>query len=709
MFRRRRRVQLSSLCLATVCASACGAGCATHPDDDVGELANADDAPPTPEADEAANWDVYESGDAHVALINMVAASADASAALTADTLGQVRYWAAVDGSETPKAVPVHAPNTLDLGATGEGSHRLAFVDAAGGAQVFEAAPGSNIEEVFELPPTRPLRDLRIAPRAAQLHVPKASVALTKDRHVLLVDAAGTVVDSWSQRSFPIEALEVHDGRIFVAARLADAKGAYTQVQELVVAAASEGPRLDAKGDAIRIEGTPRRLQWDLERGRIWVLEAGASGGISVIREVRIDGETGARFSISSALTDQVRLGLDHRGWPVLESPNVGTKAVDPATGRMHALSLRADGGLGSTWAGGKRFGGFGTHLGVEGIEAGERVYLGFRPVNGHFAAVSPDATRIAWARAGELRIERSEGAKVLRVERPFDLAPMGLAWSRHGSIAVASWSGALELLDGRDGSRIDELDAGGTFSDWRVHPSGAAASWRTQSWGTRHVVPLDAGGFGEARSVEDGGSAHGPIAQSDGFGLWTYDGSHLSMYSAAQLAAGQPVDASTTSTVTKIERPAPNASLALPVGDATLAWASFSSSPARSEIALSDRKGEGSRTVQLDNGVVTWLAAGPRGRRVFATTDADGRRTLHAIDLASASKLWSHPVPNDALVTFAASAPRLLVASPSAGAMMLSIDEGQRVWSRCAFEFEVRRSAPVSVGAATQDLCQGP
>ncbi len=706
-----RVVGLALLALSSACACSKTADSTST----AAEL-EGDAAPPEPAAPQLGHARVWAPGRPHLGIVNMVALAPEGGAALSADSLGEVRWWADVDAPLPPQAVPVRGPNAMAIAGDEDGRVFMAFVDAAGGAKIFTASPKSPEPELrFELPPTEPLNSvhpIRWA-GAAKGEARFVFAALTRDRSVRLFDEAGAPLDAWTGRGFPAESLQVQSTptgpRLLVKARVVRNDGALTLFQELGLREneGDAGPSLEALGDPSELVGTATELQVDATRRAIWVLRRESEAGRIELSRTPMRGAAPEQGAMSKVIemnfVGGTRLGLDAKGKPVLEVPNTGVFVFDPKSEQTHGTPMRVDGIVGTHWVSGRRVGGFSTFLAVE-APGGDSRFLGYRSTQGSFSALSPDGARVAWVGAHELSIVPVGEGEARAFDLGTEVAPMGVSWVDEDRIVIGQWDGRMALLSAKDGSVLDELDAGGLLSDWRVASNAKAIVWRTQSWGSRHLVGFDQDGFSAPRSILDAGSTYGPWFDAQGdLGLWSFDGSRLQLRDAKEIAAG-------------LESRDPSEGLTPPAGGTSSflgmvgdleVWSGLTGSPARGKILVRDRKGETRFTARLGNSFPAWMDPSPDGKTMAVATDLGvGPRSLTMLSMSEGKELWSRAIPQAASVSWTAEGGQLWLHVPQGGALAIDAASGETLHARCGFEFEVRTTPPINHGGAIADVC---
>lgn len=116
--------------------------------------------------------------------IEIISATPDARAAITADFQHAVRLWPTLDGKREPLVVSMRAPALLSITRDGD-AFAIAGVDSAGQIELLRATSSGEITRRLELGIARPILSLRATS--------DGFVALRDDRVALLIALDGTI------------------------------------------------------------------------------------------------------------------------------------------------------------------------------------------------------------------------------------------------------------------------------------------------------------------------------------------------------------------------------------------------------------------------------------------------------------------------------------------------------------------------------------
>lgn len=185
----------------------------------------------------------------HGAEIVAIAATPDGASIATADRLGGIRLWTALDGAHEPVVVPGAAPRALALWRDGDG-FALAALDAAGGVELVRTTAAGAVRGRAAVPG---------GPATELASTPEGLLILRADQAIALVDAAaterarlvpepGTRVDGLVARAGRVLALIQEDKRLhgrWIVVQLGARWGAATPALPFAIRHAALSPSGD--------------------------------------------------------------------------------------------------------------------------------------------------------------------------------------------------------------------------------------------------------------------------------------------------------------------------------------------------------------------------------------------------------------------------------------------------------------------------------
>lgn len=121
---------------------------------------------------------------AHGSEIVALAVTDDGSAAASADRLGGLRLWPALDGTREPVVIQGTAARAMTLGRDGDG-FALTTLDEAGGVHMMRIGGGGAVRERITVPGDQPATEID--------GTPDGVIALRADQTLELIDRAGQV------------------------------------------------------------------------------------------------------------------------------------------------------------------------------------------------------------------------------------------------------------------------------------------------------------------------------------------------------------------------------------------------------------------------------------------------------------------------------------------------------------------------------------
>jgi hypothetical protein len=145
----------------------------------------------------------------HGGPITVLAVTEDGKAALTADDLGSVRLWPALDGSREPRVVDVARPKQLAIGAT-SGGFTIGVLDEVGGVIVAQLDGDGVVKTRATLPADPAFAGVAMTARGA--------LAWRSDHVLMIVAPDGTIAGKLAaEPGQRVTGLAVDGGRAVVA------------------------------------------------------------------------------------------------------------------------------------------------------------------------------------------------------------------------------------------------------------------------------------------------------------------------------------------------------------------------------------------------------------------------------------------------------------------------------------------------------------
>ena len=641
------------------------------------------------------------------------------TAAVTIDTLGDVRLWRSFDGTRPPVALPFHGARALEL-ATDGAERVVGRIDASGAAHFY-----------------RHDADGRLLATGSAAAVPQAVglVALTADRWALvradhsiaLVDASGALLDEEARTGVRLEALRPLGDRAAIAivsrgpidaatfamvtigldgdalTWSAERPLAVTPLAPVELAASPDGKRLAYFADPSVAPAAPKG-----EPGPS-ASRAPTGPSMRVRRPQRVP-DPPAVVVVVDAATGAVVTPKDLAASPLAVPQRLGFSANDTlhafsASGTDITTSLDADAALVSSSLPRTGAPAIGPGVLVAGVDrnllvqkvGGETRYLGYQVSSPAMAALSPDGSKVAWATGdGQVLIETLDGsAPEVHLGEPSS-GVVNLEFLDDRRLFVASQRGVLSLYDASRGTELSAMNAPGASYTVKFEPrTGWVVGVRDGGgvWAVR--VQSDAPRpWSQPRVIADGSAAFWLLdgSAADGAVLLTIDGnSEARRYTAAQLSAGVPVG--------KLAK----------IAKVKLAQFPTYVDPSGRHYALSGTELRVSDAVgQPDQSFLALasprdLVRSPDGDTVIVF---DQERTAFAVTAAGATR-WSLGVGSAGWhPAFSRDGRRVALVSPSGG-QIVDVATGAVIAARCGWQFGAYPTQPPGFSSQVHPICE--
>ena len=650
----------------------------------------------------------------HAGTISAVALDPTGRAALTRDSVGGVRLWAALDGSREPVVVPIRDPHAMALAVHPQG-WTLALVDGAGGARIVAVDDaGTNMQALVSLPPTDPLATLQVLPGGDRL------VAIGQDHVIRLLARDGhelARLDLPGKRPASLRIAAPSEGEVEVVAVTVgefDAKANRFAVELVPLEI----------GDASVAAGPSQRLLLDspptfdnpslAPDGRTAVyLQRQWQGGASwEVHAIQLDDGRERKVDSGLANGQQPRLGLLDGGRVLLDDGTGLGRVVDLREREVELMAVRSSptvSHLEAVFAGGTRAAPAGGWLAVHDLAHDDLRYLGYEAINVTDVGVSPSGATVAWALGDRVAVEAVGTREVVAIPGTAPTGRRFVEFVDEDRLLTLDWTGGAELLGWRDGEVLDAADLG-------VHPqtaelvrdgSGDALLLvRSNLWQNPAVVEVRAGGFGRRALAHAAANLAGlrrPAgAAIDEWSAWTLDGSgQVREFTVAELGAGVDIEAAAAAGKT--------GPFGFPQqlafdGQGRTWWVNGDAG-GTPVVHVAGPSGE--VEARLSPGPVVSLHPSPDGRRIAIVQQRDTQQLLTVLDAATLDSAWARPLAGVSGLAWSADGDELGVAAAFSGGVVFDAGDGDPLTARCGLAFEVRRTPPMNLGAgAGPNVC---
>jgi hypothetical protein len=651
----------------------------------------------------------------HSQFLDRIELAADGSAALTRDTGGGWRVWAALDGSAQPQLVAARGARQGSVAHRTGGGLTIAMVDAAGGLRLFRADERGRASAVPVAASERSALAVRVMPGGERV------VVLRDDHAIELMSDGGRVLTRLVQRGFRPASLEVAPAGDHLVALMIEPGTAKHDVSIHRIdirpgasasagAAPSAPPRLVLQGNPIRLSAPvatgPGQVSLSSDGARLAFLEVESTQpwrvtvadlaarttrsielpfqGSEAVTAGFIDRDTLIASSSATATSWRIELG---QGGDLFPHPSPGNQFGAAAP---------------SAFARGVRAAGVGNWLYVEAVGSGP-LYLGYDRFEAIAGTISPKKKWAAWvSNMNGVYIRSLGGDAPRRVHIPNRDSTQQVfraLFVDDEHLLLVDSTGGMRLVDWASGAEIAASDLGGGFMDVEMDTRRAllrATRPGGQTWIYR--VSAHKGLIGPL-IVGDGGIRSGFLDGADV--LWTLDGQNrYRTYKLAELERGLARKAVIERGVI-LEHASPVAV------DRSGRFFVFYNDGRKSQV---QRFAGGKRSDPQDAFTLaptgfSSVFPGARGRVLIGRQDA----VVSMFTAPSATPAWSRAFGANLYGASYSEDGALVAVSAHLGAAVLDAASGRPVDVTCGPWFEVRRTAPSNAFGVLQqaNLCE--
>jgi hypothetical protein len=659
----------------------------------------------------------------HVSPISLVALDPFGKVALTRDTAGAVRFWAALDGSREPLVVPIRDPRAMALASDGEGGWTLALIDAAGGARIVGVDESGAMQKFASLPPTDAIAEILVLPDSGRL------VVVGSDHVIRLLDRRGTELARFDEPGLrPASlriAVEAEGGPRVVALTAGELDDQGRFAVEVLPLELGEGRLALASGrQTIHLDAPPTRDNPSLAPdGRAVVFLQRQRLGGATWKVVGMQLDDGRQVSVDSqlGLGAQPRVGLLSAGRVLLDDGNGLGRIVDLSERTVELTPLRSAPTLNhaaATFAPGVRAAPAGNWLAIHDLADDELAYLGYEQVSVTDAGLSPAARRVAWALGDRVAVEALEGSgevgevgEVVEVPGTRATSQRFVGFLDEELLVMLDWNGGIELVRWRDGEIVDAGDLGSNVQLAQIARAGEGSGVlfvRTNLWQNPLLVELAGGKIAGQYLTHAAANHAGLLALAgediDAWGAWTIDGTaKLRDFSLARLRPGLDIE-SALQGGEALESGIPEHFAR--GADGARYWIRTTTHP-----TLYVQRGKTRRELQLAAGFVVMMVPSHDGTRLALVQQRDPGQvlTVYATEPgAEPHPLWAQPIPAINGLSWSDESEAIALAANLGGGVVLDGDQGTPRTARCGLAFERRHSPPISQGLFNQlSVCE--
>ena len=494
----------------------------------------------------------------HSQFIDRIELAADGAAALTRDTGGSWRAWAALDGTAQPQAIPLRGARSGSVARRAAGGLLIAMIDSAGGLRLFRADQRGRSTPVPVSSAERGVLQVRVMPGGERVLV------LRDDHAIELMSDGGKVLARLVKRGFRPAALEVSPAGDHLVALTVEPG---TQKHDLAIhriditagataGTAAAAATTSAAAARLVLDDNPFRLSAPAATGPGQVSLSSGGGRLAFLE---VESTQPWRITVAD-LAARTSKTID---LPFQASESVTAGFVDDdtiisssaATATSWRIELGRDGDLfphpspgnqfgaaaPSAFARGTRAAGVGNWLYVETIGK-DQLYLGYDRFEAVAGAISPKKKWAAWvSNMNGVYIRALGPDQPRRVHIPnkdSSTQVFRAMFVDEEHLLLIDSTGGMRLVDWATGEELAATDLGGGFMDTEIdlrrhllratRPGG-------QTW--LYQVSADTGMVGPL-IVGDGGVRSGFLEGKDV--LWTLDGQNrYRTYKLAEVKRG--------------------------------------------------------------------------------------------------------------------------------------------------------------------------
>ncbi len=657
-------------------------------------------------------------GVAHSASIDQIALDPTGSSALSRDSLGGLRLWAALDGSAEPQLVPISGVRSMALlrtptpdGPDGPNGHFVVFgVEASGGARFVSMRADGHAKDLGALEPFNPI----VQVVSLQSEAGGRFAALRKDGSIEVFDAAGTSLSTFDEKGFQPFALRASgDGEHLVALLPIDKVGSENraELQRLSWSGSSTAPTLARSGvpTIVRsrqpIQPTTLVISPDASEAAIVGRPKGNFWEFDIYS---LDAEREPRpIEVQVNQHQQPRMGYvgPHA---LLLSSNEGTPSLLIDT-KTQSVRLRSGipqdfshQGAAQDTGPGRQVMGYGGHLFVNDVNARAHRFLGYSATQGASVGISPEGKFVAWAYIqGPIVVEAIDdsgsgrtGASVELDAGPNNVGGNRVRFLDEDHLIVVDSVGEVTLVHWPTQTTIARTGTMSNVRSLHVDPAGGMLvldRHTNESW----VYEVDPQRGFEGPYIIANAWRVGLVRPKppDERVLWTFESTsnEFRHYTLGQLRSDLTVEASKA--MGKPLEPGQAAPLAV---DQQGRYYGVRWNGKALELFV-ERDGKAVVSRPIPSNDINELLPSPSGDRFLAVTNRAGVISVAMHDGTTLETLWSYSTGafnNDSAWSEDG---RYVALAANTGAILLDARTGEPVMSRCGLEFRVTGAPPAN------------
>lgn len=468
----------------------------------------------------------------HSQFLDRIELAADGTAALTRDTGGSWRAWAALDGSAQPQTIAARAAKQGSVARRSGGGLLIAMIDSASGLRLFRADERGRTTSVPVASSERGVLSARVLPGGQRVLI------LRDDHSIELMSDGGAVLARLVKRGFRPAVLEVVPAGDRVVALMVEpgSKKHDISIHRIDITAGSApaaAPRLVLADDPIRLSAPaatgPGQVSLSPGGGRLAFLEVESTQPWR-ITVADLAARTSKTIDLPFQATESVTTGFVADGTLIASSAATATSwriELDrggdlfphPSPGNQFGAAAP------SAFGRGVRAAGVGNWLYVETVGK-DQIYLGYDRFEAVAGAISPQKNWAAWvSNMNGVYIRPLGDERPRRVHIPnkdSSTQVFRAMFVDEDHLLLIDSTGGMRLVNWTSGQEVGATDLGGGFMDTDIdHRRGLLRATRPggQTW--LYQVSAERGLVGPF-IVGDGGVRSGFL--DGGPVLWTLD-----------------------------------------------------------------------------------------------------------------------------------------------------------------------------------------